>query len=99
MSRHMTTVRRKKVYSKPSNVVAQYFWRWKMWIDSTFVLGMLEPWENFLVGKYLLSLPCAIMIDRLLSPLSRVLPPRHWLAGSRYYSLPTSPPSVPVQES
>ena len=96
MSKQIITARRKKVYSKPSNAVAQYFWRWKMWIDSTFVLGMLEPWENFLVGKYLLSLPCAIMAHKLLSPLSRVLPPRHWLACGRYYSLPTSPLSVPI---
>ena len=59
MGRHTSTVRRKKAYPKPSNVVSQYFWRWKMWVDSTFVLGMLEPWENFLVGEYLLPIaPC-----------------------------------------
>jgi len=70
-----------------------------MWVDSTFVLGMLEPWENFLVGKYLLSTPLCGLIHKNLSPLSRVLPPCHWLAGGWYYRLPTSSPSVPVQES
>lgn len=53
MGKHITTVQRKKAYLKPSNVVGQYFWRWKMWVHSTFALGMLEPWENFLVGTYL----------------------------------------------
>lgn len=102
MGRLIATVQRKKAYPKPSNALAQYFWRWKMWVDSTFALGMLEPWENFLVGKCLLSTPLYDLNDsqiKLLPPLSRVLRPCHWLAGGWYYSLPTSPPSVPVQES
>lgn len=27
------------------------FWRWRMWVESTFALSMLEPWEKLLVGQ------------------------------------------------
>jgi hypothetical protein len=72
MSRHTTTVRRRETYSKPSSAVGQYFWRWKMWVDSTFVLGMLEPWERFLVGKYLLRVVfCGHYSQDFITPQSR----------------------------
>ncbi|KAF9479538.1 hypothetical protein BDN70DRAFT_878710 [Pholiota conissans] len=34
---------------KPDTPVAQFFWRWRMWFESTFVLSMLEPWEKILL--------------------------------------------------
>ena len=72
MGKHMATVQRKKAYSKPSSVVGQYVWRWKMWVHSTFVLGMLEPWETFLVGTCLLP---TVLCDRdsldVVTPQSR----------------------------
>jgi len=32
-----------------SNLVARFFWRKRMWFESTFVLSMLEPWEKILL--------------------------------------------------
>ncbi|KAF9007740.1 hypothetical protein BDZ89DRAFT_917749, partial [Hymenopellis radicata] len=33
----------------PKSPVALFFWRWRMWFESTFVLSMLEPWEKILL--------------------------------------------------
>lgn len=33
----------------PKSPVALYFWRWRMWFESTFVLSMLEPWEKIML--------------------------------------------------
>lgn len=96
MGKHMTTAQRKNTYPKPSNVVGQYYWRWEMWVHSTFALGMLEPWENFLVGTYLQrTVFCGDDSLDLVTP-SRALPPGHRLAGRGCYSIPSSPPGVPV---
>ncbi|KAH6904216.1 hypothetical protein BKA70DRAFT_540820 [Coprinopsis sp. MPI-PUGE-AT-0042] len=34
---------------KPSSKAGQFFWRWRMWVESTFVLSMLEPWEKLML--------------------------------------------------
>ncbi|KAG2004705.1 hypothetical protein CC2G_003232 [Coprinopsis cinerea AmutBmut pab1-1] len=34
---------------KPSSKIGIFFWRWRMWIEATFVLSMLEPWEKILL--------------------------------------------------
>lgn len=36
---------------KPDSAIAQFFWRRRMWFESTFVLSMLEPWEKILLRK------------------------------------------------
>ncbi|KAK0242051.1 hypothetical protein EDD85DRAFT_763171 [Armillaria nabsnona] len=33
----------------PKSKVALFFWRWRMWFESTFVLSMLEPWEKIML--------------------------------------------------
>ncbi|KAG6815968.1 hypothetical protein H0H87_009818 [Tephrocybe sp. NHM501043] len=40
---------------KPTSPLAVFFWRRRIWFESTFVLSMLEPWEKILLGifKYL----------------------------------------------
>ncbi|KAJ3494855.1 hypothetical protein NLJ89_g10723 [Agrocybe chaxingu] len=34
---------------RPSSKLGVFFWRQRMWIESTFVLSMLEPWEKILL--------------------------------------------------
>ncbi|EIW60067.1 uncharacterized protein TRAVEDRAFT_119988 [Trametes versicolor FP-101664 SS1] len=36
-------------YGKPSSPVARFFWRRRIWIEATFALSMMEPWERFIV--------------------------------------------------
>ncbi|KAI0367257.1 hypothetical protein BV20DRAFT_970650 [Pilatotrama ljubarskyi] len=36
-------------YRKPSSPIARFFWRRRVWVEVTFALSMLEPWEKFLV--------------------------------------------------
>ena len=36
---------------KPEGAIAQFFWRWRIWFESTFALSMLEPWEKILLCK------------------------------------------------
>lgn len=33
----------------PKSAVAQFFWRGRMWFETTFVLSLMEPWEKVLV--------------------------------------------------
>ena len=35
-----------------SNIVAQFFWRKRLWFESTFVLSMLEPWEKIILREF-----------------------------------------------
>ncbi|KAJ9097191.1 hypothetical protein QFC21_004860 [Naganishia friedmannii] len=37
-------------YHKPTNPIAQYVWRTKVWVGATFVMGMLEPLEVLALG-------------------------------------------------
>ncbi|KAF8901144.1 hypothetical protein CPB84DRAFT_976487 [Gymnopilus junonius] len=34
---------------RPSSRLAVFWWRRRMWFESTFVLSMLEPWEKVLL--------------------------------------------------
>ncbi|KAF7307263.1 Fip1 domain-containing protein [Mycena indigotica] len=34
---------------RPESPIAVFFWRRRMWFESTFVLSMLEPWEKILL--------------------------------------------------
>ncbi|KAH9475880.1 hypothetical protein JR316_0011440 [Psilocybe cubensis] len=40
---------------KPESKVGQFFWRRRMWFESTFVLSMLEPWEKILLRYHALT--------------------------------------------
>ncbi|KAG7446528.1 uncharacterized protein BT62DRAFT_124468 [Guyanagaster necrorhizus] len=33
----------------PKSKIALFFWRWRIWFESTFVLSMLEPWEKIML--------------------------------------------------
>ncbi|KAI5448965.1 hypothetical protein NCC49_005728 [Naganishia albida] len=37
-------------YYKPTNPIAEYIWRWWVWVAATFTLGMLEPIEVLALG-------------------------------------------------
>lgn len=39
----------------PKGAVATWFWRRRMWFESTFVLSMLEPWEKVMLCPYFRS--------------------------------------------
>ncbi|KAI0354045.1 hypothetical protein OH77DRAFT_1367934, partial [Trametes cingulata] len=36
-------------YRKPESPIARFIWRRRVWVECTFALSMLEPWEKFLV--------------------------------------------------
>ncbi|KAI0666419.1 hypothetical protein C8Q78DRAFT_984196 [Trametes maxima] len=36
-------------YRKPDSPLARFLWRRRVWVEVTFALSMLEPWEKFLV--------------------------------------------------
>ncbi|TBU28173.1 hypothetical protein BD311DRAFT_663929 [Dichomitus squalens] len=36
-------------YRPPRSLVGRFFWRQRLWVEVTFALSMLEPWERFLV--------------------------------------------------
>ncbi|KAI0367258.1 hypothetical protein BV20DRAFT_950525 [Pilatotrama ljubarskyi] len=36
-------------YRPPKNRVGAYLWRWRLWIETTIGLSLLEPWEKILV--------------------------------------------------
>lgn len=31
-------------------------WRWKIWVEGTFIFSMLEPWEKILIASIFLVL-------------------------------------------
>ncbi|KAH9960642.1 hypothetical protein BC827DRAFT_1207054 [Russula dissimulans] len=37
-------------YKLPQSDLRYFFWRWRMWFESTFALSMFEGWEKILVG-------------------------------------------------
>lgn len=43
-------------YGKPSSPIARFFWRRRIWIEATFALSMMEPWERFIVSEYHIQL-------------------------------------------
>ncbi|KAI0700687.1 hypothetical protein C8T65DRAFT_612780 [Cerioporus squamosus] len=36
-------------YRPPRSLIGQFLWRRRVWVEVTFALSMLEPWEKFLV--------------------------------------------------
>ncbi|CDO76395.1 hypothetical protein BN946_scf184937.g9 [Trametes cinnabarina] len=36
-------------YSKPRGALAAFLWRRRVWLEVTFALSMLEPWEKILI--------------------------------------------------
>ena len=36
-------------YRPPRSAIGKFFWRRRLWVEVTFALSMLEPWEKFLV--------------------------------------------------
>ncbi|KZS89684.1 hypothetical protein SISNIDRAFT_384755, partial [Sistotremastrum niveocremeum HHB9708] len=66
----------------PSSPIAFWLWKWKMTIQGTFALSMLESWEQFiLIGI------CTVLSVLLLTALVKYMP--HHLAflmtRARYY--------------
>ncbi|KAI1792222.1 hypothetical protein LXA43DRAFT_349852 [Ganoderma leucocontextum] len=43
-------------YRPPRSLIGKFLWRWRIWVEVTFALSMLEPWEKFLVIYLMLML-------------------------------------------
>jgi hypothetical protein len=39
-------------YKPPKSALAAFFWRRKLWFESTFALSMLEPWEKMMLSPF-----------------------------------------------
>lgn len=39
-------------YRAPKSAFGTLIWKWRLWIEVTFALSMLQPWEKVLVGTY-----------------------------------------------
>ena len=37
-------------YRPPSNLIAAFVWRCRLWLEVTFALSMLQPWEKLLTS-------------------------------------------------
>ena len=44
-------------YRPPRSLLGRFLWRQRLWVEVTFALSMLEPWEKFLVCECSLCLP------------------------------------------
>jgi hypothetical protein len=38
------------VYKPPRSATRRFFWRWRILLESTFALTMVEGWEKILIG-------------------------------------------------
>lgn len=38
-------------YRAPKSAFGRFLWKWRLWVEVTFALSMLQPWEKVLVGK------------------------------------------------
>ena len=38
-------------YRPPRSLIGTFLWRRRVWVEVTFALSMLEPWEKFLVSE------------------------------------------------
>lgn len=36
-------------YRPPGNAFGRFFWRWRVWLETTFALSMMQPWEKVFV--------------------------------------------------
>ena len=43
-------------YSPPKSAVGKFLWRKRMWLETTFALSMLQPWEKLCLCTPSLSL-------------------------------------------
>ncbi|KAF8664119.1 hypothetical protein AX16_000809 [Volvariella volvacea WC 439] len=54
---------------KPESRLAQIFWRWRLWFESTFCLTMMEPWEKLITMAVI-----SVLLTLLLTGLFKYLP-------------------------
>ncbi|KAI0328742.1 hypothetical protein GY45DRAFT_1254341 [Cubamyces sp. BRFM 1775] len=60
-------------YRKPESPIARFFWRRRVWVEVTFALSMLEPWEKILVmfvmyaALILLTIGCVLYLPQHIS--------------------------------
>ncbi|KAF9263425.1 hypothetical protein L218DRAFT_865074 [Marasmius fiardii PR-910] len=54
---------------KSNSPLAYYSWRVRVWVEGTFALSVMEPWEKFLVLFVFL-----VLISLLLTSIIRFLP-------------------------
>ncbi len=78
----------------PTSRWRKILWRWRMWVEVTFVLSMLEPWEKIMLSTYsppfqrFISSPFYSSIICLLQPPS----------ARRHHHLPSNTRSSHTQE-
>ncbi|KAI8973138.1 hypothetical protein BD414DRAFT_499252 [Trametes punicea] len=83
-------------YRKPQSPIAQFFWRRRVWIEVTFALSMLEPWEKLVVvfviyaALLLLAVGCVLYLPQHLSFLH---------ARAAYYFFGSADPSAAASDS
>ena len=56
-------------YRPPRSPLAHFVWRRRVWVEVTFALSMLEPWEKFLVRA------CSLLLRPPLSSPPFPFPP------------------------
>lgn len=44
-------------YRPPRSFIGEFLWRRRVWVEVTFALSMLEPWEKVLTSECLLPSP------------------------------------------
>jgi len=49
---------------KPTSPISLFFWRRRIWFESTFVLSLLEPWEKLLIIS-ILAMTCMLVLTGL----------------------------------
>jgi len=71
-------------YRPPRNPVGAFFWRRRVWMETTFALSMIEPWEKVLIMSI-----CYAFLAFLIAALHRYLPKHITFLGDRaaYYLL------------
>jgi len=48
-------------YRPPKSALGAFLWRRKMWVEATFALSMLEPWEKLLVVTIVLLIMTLVL--------------------------------------
>lgn len=38
-------------YQPPTSAVGAYIWRKRLWVETTFALTMMQPWEKLILGE------------------------------------------------
>ncbi|TRM59096.1 hypothetical protein BD626DRAFT_550493 [Schizophyllum amplum] len=94
---------RERIVAKPNRIcqppqtnsrVVMMLWRWKIWVEGTFIFSMLEPWEKILIASIFL-----VLLSLIFMALFKYLP-QHLIVMHRravYYLWGEVHPSLAVR--